>query len=71
MAFPLKQITEPKLILNDLEYYENKIQEYDTPAMTQGIFGLLYSRLKDAEKSYSFFRMSFKPNLLKPFGVMA
>ena len=39
--------------------------------MTHAIFGLLYSRLGDAKKSYQWFKYSFANNQLKPFGVLA
>lgn len=39
--------------------------------MTHAIFGLLYSRLADAKKSYQWFKYSFANNQLKPFGVLA
>lgn len=39
--------------------------------MTQGIFTLLYSRLGDADKAWYYFKDSYKPNLLPPFGVIA
>jgi len=57
--------------LRDLEYYETRVPVEGTPAMTQAIFALLYSRLGDAKKSYHFFKYSFEYNLLKPFSVMA
>jgi protein-glucosylgalactosylhydroxylysine glucosidase len=71
MAFPLKQITDPKQVLRDLEYYETRVQAGGTPAMTQAIFSLLYSRLGNAEKAYEFFELSYIPNVLQPFSVMA
>ena len=42
-----------------------------TPAMTQGIFTLLYSRIGDSEKAFHFFKDAYVPNLLPPFNVIA
>jgi trehalose/maltose hydrolase-like predicted phosphorylase len=71
LAYPLKTITEPIQIKKDLEYYETRIPNEGTPAMTQGIFTLLYSRLGDGDKAYHFFKDAYEPNLLPPFRVIA
>ncbi|SBV93723.1 Kojibiose phosphorylase [uncultured Dysgonomonas sp.] len=71
LAFPLKVITDKNQIKKDLEYYEVRIPEKETPAMTQAVFSLLYSRLGDAKKSYHFFKDAYEPNLLPPFRVIA
>jgi trehalose/maltose hydrolase-like predicted phosphorylase len=54
-----------------LNYYETRIPTAGTPAMTHAIFSLLYARLGDAGKAYSFFKESYQPNLLPPFRVIA
>jgi trehalose/maltose hydrolase-like predicted phosphorylase len=64
-------ITDPKQVLNDLQYYEKRVPIQGTPAMTHAIFSLLYSRLGNASKAYSVFEYSFGNNMLKPFSVMA
>lgn len=71
LAYPLKVITDKDQIRRDLEYYEAKVPEKDTPAMTQAIFSLLYSRLGDADSANKWFNDSYKPNLLPPFRVVA
>ena len=45
LAYPLKQVSDPIQIKKDLEYYESRVPNEGTPAMTQAIFTLLYSRL--------------------------
>ena len=67
----MKQVADKAAILRDLQYYENKVPVEGTPAMTHGIFALLYSRLGDAKKSYQWFKYSFTNNELTPFGVLA
>lgn len=71
LAFPLKVITERAQIEKDLKYYEAKVPERETPAMTQAIFALLYSRLGDGKSSYHFFKDAYEPNLNPPFRVIA
>jgi trehalose/maltose hydrolase-like predicted phosphorylase len=55
LAYPLKLITDNNQIRKDLEYYETRVPNEGTPAMTQGIFALLYARLGDADKAFPFF----------------
>jgi protein-glucosylgalactosylhydroxylysine glucosidase len=71
LAYPLKEITDPKQIKKDLEYYETRVPDEGTPAMTQAIFSLLYARLGDGEKAYHFFKDAYLPNLNPPFRVIA
>jgi trehalose/maltose hydrolase-like predicted phosphorylase len=71
LAYPLKEITDPKQIRKDLQYYQQRIPESGTPAMTQAIFALLYSRLGDGEQAFKFFKDAYTPNLNPPFRVIA
>jgi trehalose/maltose hydrolase-like predicted phosphorylase len=71
LAYPLKTITNPAQIRKDLTYYETRVPNEGTPAMTQAIFALLYSRLGDGAKAQHFFQDSYTPNLLPPFRVIA
>jgi trehalose/maltose hydrolase-like predicted phosphorylase len=71
LAYPLRDITDTQQIKKDLEYYSVRVPKEGTPAMTQAIFGLLYSRLGDAEKAFHFFKDSYESNLLPPFNVIA
>ncbi len=71
LAYPLKQITDPAQIKKDLEYYESRVPNEGTPAMTQAIFTLLYARLGNKEKAYHWFKDAYLPNLNPPFRVIA
>lgn len=71
LAYPLKEITDPKQVQRDLEYYETRVPDEGTPAMTQGVFALLYARLGNREKAYHWFRDAYVPNLNPPFRVIA
>jgi trehalose/maltose hydrolase-like predicted phosphorylase len=71
LAYPLKEVTDVKQIRKDLEYYETRVPNEGTPAMTQGVFTLLYARLGDGAKAYHFFQDAYLPNLNPPFRVIA
>ncbi len=71
LAYPLKEISDPKQIRKDLEYYETRVPNEGTPAMTQAIFTLLYARLGDGDKAYHFFQDAYLPNLNPPLRVIA
>ncbi|HEX5154610.1 MAG TPA: glycoside hydrolase family 65 protein [Parafilimonas sp.] len=71
LAYPLKTITDTTQIRKDLEFYSTRVPDEGTPAMTQGIFALLYSRLGDGEKAYHWFKDAYEPNLNPPFRVIA
>jgi trehalose/maltose hydrolase-like predicted phosphorylase len=71
LAYPLKEITDAKQMRKDLEYYETRVPNEGTPAMTQAVFTLLHARLGDGEKAYQWFKDSYVPNLNPPFRVIA
>jgi trehalose/maltose hydrolase-like predicted phosphorylase len=71
LAYPLREITAPAQIKKDLQFYETRIPNEGTPAMTHAIFSLLYARLGDAANAHKFFKESYEPNLLPPFRVIA
>ncbi len=71
LSYPLKEITDAKQVKRDLDYYSVRVPNEGTPAMTQAIFALLYSRVGDKEKAFHFFKDSYVPNLLPPFNVIA
>lgn len=71
LAYPLKWVTDKEQILRDLSYYSAKVPKENTPAMTESIFALLYSRLGDADEAWKYFRQSYTENKKPPFGVLA
>ncbi len=71
LAYPLKEITNPAQIKNDLAYYEKRVPNEGTPAMTQAVFSLLYARIGDADKAYYWFKDAYVPNLNPPLRVIA
>lgn len=71
LAYPLKEITDPAQIKKDLAYYETRVPNEGTPAMTQAVFTTLYARLGDGNKAYHFFKDAYLPNLNPPLRVIA
>lgn len=71
LAYPLKVITDKEQIKRDLVYYEQRVPKSDTPAMTQAIFALLYSKLGDKEQAYHWFKDAYQEHLLPPFRLLA
>ena len=71
LAYPLKIVNDTIAIRRDLEYYEKRVPDAGTPAMTQAVFTTLYARLGKADKAYYWFRDSYLPNLNPPFRVIA
>ena len=71
LAYPLKEVIRPEDIRKDLDYYSTRVPNEGTPAMTQAIFALLFSRLGDGEKALHFFKDGYLPNLNPPFRVIA
>ncbi len=70
LSYPLELIREPEKIKRDIDYYESR---YDKggPAMGFSILSILYNWVGEAEKSYKYFRQSYQPNLVLPFGVIS
>lgn len=71
LAYPLKLMTDKNQILKNIEYYEEKVPDKRTPAMSKSIYAVIYSRMGDADKALYFWRDSYLPNLDPPFRVIA
>ncbi|HTB26903.1 MAG TPA: hypothetical protein VK711_16135 [Puia sp.] len=71
LAYPLKLITDPVQIKKDLVYYQSRVPNQGTPAMTQAVFALLYARLGQGDTAFHFFKDAYVPNLNPPFRVIA
>jgi trehalose/maltose hydrolase-like predicted phosphorylase len=71
LAYPLKLITDPVQVKKDLLYYQSRVPNQGTPAMTQAIFALLYARMGQGDSAYHYFRDAYIPNLNPPFRVIA
>lgn len=71
LAYPLGLISDKEQILRDLEYYQQRVPKTGTPAMTEAVFSLLYSRLGDEKMATHYFYDAYIPNLNPPFRVIA
>lgn len=71
LAYPLGLITDKEQWKKDLEYYGEKINKKDGPAMGYSIFAIQYARMGETDKAYDMFLRCYKPNWRAPFGVLA
>jgi protein-glucosylgalactosylhydroxylysine glucosidase len=70
LAYPLDIVTDRAQVEKDLKYYEPKMSA-NGPAMGNSVLATLYAKLGDPDKAYGWFLKSYKPNQVKPFGVLA
>lgn len=70
-AYPLGVITDEYRQRQDLEYYAERIDQKDGPAMSYSVYCVQYARMGEADKAYEMFRRCYEPNLKKPFGVIS
>ena len=71
LGYPLGIVAGRKEQLRDLEYYENRIDPKNGPAMSYSVFAIQYARLGITKKACEMFRRSYVPNLRPPFRVFA
>ena len=71
LAYPLKIVTEPEQMAADLQYYEDRIDPVNGPAMSFSIFAIQYARLGLSGKATEMFNRAYEPNIRPPFGVFA
>ena len=71
LGYPLGIISDPEQQKRDMEYYVDRIDTENGPAMSYSILCVQYARLGDAEKAYKMFQRSYRPNSRPPFGVIA
>ena len=71
LAYPLGLITDEYRQRQDLEYYAERIDQKDGPAMSYSVYCVQYARMGDADNAYEMFRRCYEPNLRKPFGVIS
>lgn len=71
LAYPLGLITDEYRQRQDLEYYAERIDQKDGPAMSYSVYCVQYARMGEADKAYEMLRRCYEPNLRKPFGVIS
>lgn len=71
LGYPLGIVSDVEKQRKDLDYYVERIDKKDGPAMGYSIFCIQYARLGDAENAFDMFNRCYKPNWRAPFGVLA
>ncbi len=71
LGYPLYFVTDTKAQKKDMEYYADKIDLQNGPAMSYSVFCVQYARMGDTKRAYEMFRRCYQPNLRAPFGVLA
>ncbi|MGN0218665.1 MAG: glycoside hydrolase family 65 protein [Muribaculaceae bacterium] len=71
LAYPLDVITDPEQIRRDLDYYSERLDRRNGPAMARSVLAVLYDRIGDRDEAMRQLEMSYKPHLRAPFGVFA
>lgn len=71
LGYPLYFITDTKAQKKDMEYYADRIDPQNGPAMSYSIFCVQYARMGDVKRAYEMFRRCYQPNLRAPFGTLA
>lgn len=71
LAYPLGIVTDKEHISRDLEYYRKTVPPTGVPAMTEGIYSILYARLGDKEQAEHNFREAYVKNQYGPFRGIA
>jgi len=71
LGYPLYFIINMQEQKKDMEYYADRIDPQNGPAMSYSIFCVQYARMGDAKRAYEMFCRCFQPNLRAPFGVLA
>lgn len=71
LGYPLYCIKDAESQRKDMEYYADRIDPKNGPAMSYSVFCVQYARMGDAGQAYEMFCRCYQPNLRAPFGVLA
>jgi trehalose/maltose hydrolase-like predicted phosphorylase/O-glycosyl hydrolase len=71
LGYPLGIVADPARQQRDMEYYVERIDTENGPAMSYSVFCVQYARLGKADRAYEMFLRSYRPNSRPPFGVIA
>lgn len=71
LGYPLCLVTDTAAQRRDMDYYAERIDPENGPAMSYSVFCVQYARMGDARRAYEMFLRSYRPNLRAPFGVIA
>ena len=70
LAYPLWVITDEYRQRQDLEYYAERIDQKDGPAMSYSAYCVQYARMGEADKAYEMFRSCYEHNQRKHLGFI-
>lgn len=70
LGYPLGVVSRERQ-LRDMEYYLDRIDPENGPAMSHSVFAVQYARAGMADKAEEMFRRAYMPFLRPPFGVFA
>lgn len=71
LGYPLALTADADAMRRDMDYYAERIDTVNGPAMSYSIFAIQYARLGDADRAYDMFLRSYRPNSRPPYGVFA
>ena len=71
LGYPLYFVGDAESQKKDMEYYVDKIDPQNGPAMSYSVFCVQYARMGDAKRAYEMLCRCYQPNLRAPFGVLA
>ena len=71
LSYPFDIITDRNQIIKDLNYYIQKIDMKNGPAMAFGILSVIYNHLGQSDKAEEMFRRSYRPNVHPPFDAFS
>lgn len=70
LGYPLG-LCDTETQLRDMEYYIDRIDPENGPAMSHSVFAVQYARAGLVDKAEDMFRRSYRPYLRPPFGVFS
>lgn len=71
LAHPLSEITDPRAIRRDLDYYMSRNDDAKGPSYSKAVFVILRHRLGETQAAYLAFKAMYEPNLRPPFRTIA
>lgn len=71
LGYPLGLVNDPETLKKDMEYYAERVDPKDGPAMSYSVFCVQYARMGEEHRAYEMFKCCYQPNLRAPFGVLA
>ncbi len=71
LVYPIELNMGKRVIINDLNYYNERVDWAGGPAMTSSIFSIVSSHVGLRYMAYDFFKKSYEPNVKTPFNAFS